>query len=165
MLEVEGDDDRFDGEDIDPDDDFDSEIDDAIESVTGMRYDPDVVPDPSRWRELGEDERIMLAEAYHRRAGIDVPNMTLHATMHVIIENQVAMGDEPPVRRTIERLMGEGLDRHDAVHAVGSVLAAHITDTLKAGAPNNEAYNEAVERLTAEIWRAEVEREAEDDRD
>jgi hypothetical protein len=107
----------------------------------------------------------MLAEAYHRRAGIEVPNMTLHATMHVIIENQVAMGDEPPVRRTIERLMGEGLDRHDAVHAVGSVLAAHITDTLKAGAPNNEAYNEAVERLTAEIWRAEVEREAEDDRD
>jgi hypothetical protein len=165
MLEVEGDDDRFDGEDIDPDDDFDSEMDDAIESVTGMRYDPDVAPDPSRWRELGDDERIMLAEAYHRRAGIEVPNMTLHATMHVIIENQVAMGDEPPVRRTIERLMGEGLDRHDAVHAVGSVLAAHITDTLKAGAPNNEAYNEAVERLTAEIWRAEVEREAEDDRD
>jgi hypothetical protein len=105
----------------------------------------------------------MLAEAYHRRAGIEVPNMTVHATVHAIVESQVAMGDELPARRTIERLMGEGLDRHDAVHAVGSVLAAHINDTLKAGGPNNEAYNEAVERLTAETWRADFEREAEDD--
>ncbi len=165
MLEVEDDDDRFDREDVDLDDDFDSEIDEAIESVTGMRYDPEVSPDPSRWRELGEDERIMLAEAYHRRAGIEVPDMTLHATMHVVIESQVAMGDELPVRRTIERLIGEGLDRHDAVHAVGSVLAAHITDMLQAGAPNNAAYNEAVERLTAESWRAEFGPDAEDDRD
>lgn len=91
--------------------------------------------------------------------------MTLHASMHVIIENQVAMGDELPVRRTIERLMGEGLDRHDAVHAVGNVLAAHITATLQAGAPNNAAFNEAVERLTAESWRAEFGPDAEDDRD
>lgn len=90
----------------------------------------------------------MLAEAYHRRAGIELPNTKVHAVMHVIIENQVALGDELPVRRAIERLMGEGLDRHEAVHAVGSVLAAHMSDTLKAGAANNAAYNAAVERLT-----------------
>jgi hypothetical protein len=29
-----------------------------------MRYDPEVAPDPSRWLELGEDERIMLAYAW-----------------------------------------------------------------------------------------------------
>ena len=140
-----------------PDDDFDSEIDDAIESVTGMRYDPEVAPDPSGWQALGEDERIMLAETYHRRAGIEVPNMTVHATVHAIIENQVAMGDELPTHNAIERLMGEGLDRHDAVHAVASVLAAHINDALRAGSPNIEAYNDAVERLTAESWRADFE--------
>ena len=89
--------------------------------------------------------------------------MTVHAIVHAVIENQVAMGDESPAHRTIERLMGEGLDRHDAVHAVGSVLAAHITDTLQAGGPNNLAYNEAVERLTAEIWRTDIEQQAEDD--
>lgn len=163
MLGVEGDDGRFGGEDIDPDDDFDSEIDDAIEYATGMRYDPEVAPDPSRWQELDDDERIMLAEAYHRRAGIEVPDTMLHATVHVVIENQVAMGDALPVRRTIERLMGEGLDRHDAVHAVASVLAGYLNDALKAGAPNNEAYNDEVERLTAESWRTSFEREAEDD--
>jgi len=163
MLEVEGDDDLFGEEDFDPHDDFDSEIDDAIESVTGMRYDPEVAPDPSGWQALGEDERIMLAETYHRRAGIEVPNMTVHATVHAIIENQVAMGDELPTHNAIERLMGEGLDRHDAVHAVASVLAVHINDALRAGSPNIEAYNDAVERLTAESWRADFGPEAEDD--
>ena len=154
ILEVgsEDDDDMFDDDD---DTDDLAEIDDAVESEAGMRYDPLEAPDPTSWLEIGEDERIMLVEAYHRRAGDQVPNAKVHAIAHVLVENQAAMGDELPVRRAIERLMGEGLDRHDAVHAVGSVLAAHINDTLKAKAANNEAYFAAVERLTADSWRAE----------
>lgn len=164
ILAIDDDDDLLDDDETELDDDFDMETDDAVESITGMRYDPEVAPDAARWQELGEDEQIMLAEAYHRQAEIELPNTTVHAIMHVIIENQVAQGDELPVRRAIERLMGEGLDRHEAVHAVGSVLAAHLTDTLKAGAANNAAYNAAVERLTAESWRAEFKQETEDDR-
>lgn len=164
ILEVgtEDDDDIFDDEDADIDDM--DEIDDAVESVTGMRYDPHVAPDPSRWPEISEDERIMLVEAYHRRAGDELPNAKVHAIVHVIVETQVAMGDELPVHRAIERLMGEGLDRHDAVHAVASVLAVHLSDTVKAKAPNNEAYYAAVERLTADSWRAEFGPIAEDER-
>lgn len=163
MLEIWGDDDSFDEEDIDLDDDFDPEISGAIESATGMRYDPEVAPDPSGWRKLDEGEQIMLAEAYHRHAGIEVPNLAAHAIVHVIVENQVATGDASPARRVIDRLIGEGLDRHDAVHAVGSVLMAHLNETLRAGAPNNEAYDEAVERLTAESWRKEFGGKAEDE--
>lgn len=159
VLDVE--DDFFDDEDIDFNDESDAEVDDAIEAATGVRYDPEVPPEPSRWQMIDEQERILLAEAYHRRAGIEVPNMTVHATVHVIIENQAATGDELPVRRAIERLMGEGLDRHDAVHAVASVLAGHLNDTLKAGVPDNEAYNQAVERLTAESWRKDFGPDAE----
>ena len=165
MLAVDDDDDDlFDDDDTELADDLDTETDDAVESLTGMRYDPEVAPDAARWQELDEDEQIMLVEAYHRRAEIELPNTRVHAVMHVVIENQVAEGDELPVRRAIERLMGEGLDRHEAVHAVASVLAAHLNDTLKAGAANNAAYNAAVERLTAESWRAEFGQEAEDDR-
>ena len=51
--------------------------------------------------------------------------------MLVVIENQIAMGDELPVRRALDRLMGEGLDRHGAVHAVGLVLAAQLNEALK----------------------------------
>jgi hypothetical protein len=46
----------------------------------------------------------------------------LHAVMHVIIENQVALGDEVPAQRTLRRLMAEGLDRHQGIHAISSVL-------------------------------------------
>jgi hypothetical protein len=161
------DDDIFDDEDMDIDDAFEEEADEAIESVTGIRFDPAVAPDPGKWLALDEMERILLVEAYHRRAGIDLPDTQVHAIVHVVVENQVAMGDELPVRRAIERLMGEGLDRHEAVHAVGSVLAAHLNDILKPDAPhpgNHEAYNQAVERLTAESWRAEFGPDVEDER-
>ena len=76
--------------------------------------------------------------------------------LHVIVENQVVLGDEIPVRRTLERLRAEGLDRHDAVHAVGSVVAKRIYELLKEGLPTgdpNEPYWAELESLTAEGWR------------
>jgi hypothetical protein len=40
-----------------------------------------------------------------------------------IAEDQIALGDEIPARRTLVRLMEEGLDRHEAIHAIDSALA------------------------------------------
>jgi hypothetical protein len=169
VLADEIDDDEIfdDDEGIDIDDAFEAETDEAVESVAGIRYDPALAPDPARWLELDEGERIPLAEAYHRRAQIEVPNDKVHAIIHVVVENQVALGDELPVRQAIERLMGEGLDRHDAVHAVGSVLTAYLHDLLTADAPQPdrlEAYKKDVERLTAESWRAEFGPDPDDER-
>ena len=91
---------------IDPDDDFDSEIDDAIESVTGMRYDPEVAPILPDGRSSAR-----MSGSCWRRLIIGEPGSRCRTCgsrdFHVIVENQVAMGDELPVRRTIERLMGE----------------------------------------------------------
>lgn len=95
-----------------------------------MQYDPLEAPDPSEWLALDEAERILLVRSHHESAGIEMPNVLLHAAFHaafhVAVENQIAMGDENPVRRALERLMAEELDRHEAIHAIGSVLAAHI---------------------------------------
>ena len=76
--------------------------------------------------------------------------------MHVIVENQLALNDEPVVR-ALARLMKEGLSRHDAVHAIGSVVAENIHDLLKQeDSPDTVRvrYYAAVERLTAATWRA-----------
>lgn len=154
-----------DDEDFDLDETLEAETDEAIESDAGIRYDPDVAPDAAAWLALDEQVRIDLAEAHHRRAQIDLPDRTAHAIIHVVVENQVAVGDELPVRRAIDRLMSEGLDRHDAVHAVGSVLAAYLHDLMTAETADPgklEAYKEAVERLTPESWRAEFGQDAED---
>jgi len=46
----------------------------------------------------------------------------MHGVAHVIVENQIAAGDSTVEPVTLARLMREGLDRHDAIHAIGSVL-------------------------------------------
>jgi hypothetical protein len=121
-----------------------------------QRYDPLEAPDPKEWLELGEQERLDLVRDYHRQARIRLPNEKLHATIHAIVEAQIALGDETPVRRIALRLVGEGLDRHDAIHAIGMVLAEHISDILKTTKSTqdpNAPYFAALERLTAEDWR------------
>lgn len=143
------------------DDLFDDSDDPYIDDMAG--YDPEEAPDPAEWLERDEDERLLLVEAYHARAGVDPPNANLHAVIHVIVENQIALGDEMPVGRTVERLMAEGLDRHEAVHAVGSVLSELVFDAAKGrNWSKNEFtddYNAAIERLTAESWRRSFEEE------
>jgi hypothetical protein len=119
-------------------------------------YDPLTAPDPAAWLALDEDERIDLVRACHKRERVRLPNAYLHAVMHVIVENQIALGDQTPVCRTLQRLMTEGLDRHDAVHAIGSVLAGHVYDIAKGAldqaADPNQAYFDQLEQLAAESW-------------
>lgn len=114
-------------------------------------YDPLVSPQPEEWLALDEGERIRLVEDYHRRAGIKLPNARMHAVVHAIVENQVALGDEIPVRRTLERLMNKAADRHTALHAIGEVLAMHLFEIARRdpGVPDpNAGYYAALEKLT-----------------
>jgi len=120
------------------------------------RYDPFEAPDPAEWLALDEQERIDLAREYHRSAGIRVPNAKAHAAAHAVVETQIALGDETPARRTAQRLMDEGLDRHDAIHAIGSVLFGVMHDLMQtpdSGADASASYFAELERLTAEDWR------------
>jgi Domain of unknown function (DUF1841) len=123
------------------------------------QYDPLVAPAAEEWLELDESERIWLVQDYHRRMRIELPDAQVHAMIHAVVENQIAAGDALPVQRTMQRLLSEGLDRHDALHAIGAVLAEHLHALFKqaAGAPPadpNKPYFDALARLTAAGWRA-----------
>lgn len=105
---------------------------------------------------MDESQRVHLAEDYHRHTGIRPPNARMHAIFHVIVENQAALGGEIPVRGTLERLMGEGLDRHEAIHVIASVLSGHVFDIArgKPARPDaNAAYFAALRKLAVESWR------------
>jgi hypothetical protein len=129
-------------------------------------YNPDRAIDPLEWSSLDEDERHYLVERYHRKKRIKMPNLHVHAAIHVIVENQVALGSEIPAQKTLERLMREGLGRHDAIHAIGSVLAGYMFDLINHGATGqdvNANYYGQLEELTAEGWLKSVNEELEED--
>lgn len=120
-------------------------------------YDPDTSPNAADWLRTDEGERIELVSSYHRRKKIRLPNDQLHAAIHVVVENQLALGEEV-VGATLKRLQSEGLSRHEALHAIGSVLAEDLYELLREGSnAKDHAYGQYLERLkalSASTWRA-----------
>ena len=124
-----------------------------------MQYDAIEQPDPEIWLELDETERIDLVIDYHRRIGVQLETPELRAMAHVVVENQVALGEATPVPETLDRLMDEGLDRHEAVHAIGSILIGIVfdaVDTPDDGGDINAKYNRELATVTAADWRSQL---------
>jgi hypothetical protein len=120
-------------------------------------YDADRAPAAAEWLETDEAERMELVSAYHRREQIQVPNAQLHAVIHVIVENQLALG-EGVVVNALARLQADALSRHDALHAIGSVLAVDLYQLMRESTDTGEIYSRYLERLdklTAAQWRAD----------
>lgn len=115
-------------------------------------YDPHIAPEPEAWLALDEAGRQALVELYHEDVADEIESATLHAAIHTVVENQLAM-QIPDVQQTLTRLLASGLDRHDAIHAIGSVLAEHMFDVMKANTPaSNSKYYRALKKLTAKAW-------------
>ena len=124
--------------------------------MTIGRYDPDHPPPADAWLELDEQQRTDLVSRYHETVGDLAGNPTLHALMHTVVENQLAGGHQPAVR-AMARLLRDGLDRHEAIHALASVLASQIYDALKGAAASSDPKQDvdrALDALTAERWLA-----------
>jgi hypothetical protein len=122
-----------------------------------MKYNPLRAPDPVEWLDLDERQRIDLIVDYHRLRRIKLESIKAHAAIHAAVENQIAL-KEAPVIAALERLIGDGLDRHDAIHAIGSVLSVIIFDVMKK--PNekfdiNKRYHDELAELTVEKWRSD----------
>ena len=125
-----------------------------------MRYDPEAAPDPEKWLALEEAQRLDSVSAFHSRMRVKLPNAHLHAAVHVIVENQLAEGFDLATD-ALDRLRAEGLDRHEAIHAIGSVLIGHVRDLMREGATTpdpNGPYAQALRMLTARGWREEFSR-------
>jgi len=122
------------------------------------QYDPLDAPDPAAWLALDETTRMQLVEAWHEAAGIELPNARVHAILHAVVESQVAAGDAIPVGLKLRQLMAQGMDRHQAIHAIGSVLIRHMFDLAQGGviaagdSDSKRRYFSALKRLNARKW-------------
>jgi len=123
-------------------------------------YDPDTSLNATDWLETDEGERIELVSSYHRRKKSRLPNAQLHSVIHVVVENQLAL-EEAIVVETLARLQAEGLSRHDALHAIGSVLAADLYELMQESSEATgdvfRRYLERLQELTSEKWRTGAE--------
>jgi hypothetical protein len=112
-------------------------------------YDPDVAPDPGEWNDLDEDDRMMLISDYHRRAGIQIgEGAQAHITLHLAVENQVAMGEDYVAADALERVMRDAPSRHDAIHALCSVLAEYMWSGARGANVSAKTYERNLKNLT-----------------
>jgi len=122
-----------------------------------MQYEANDQPHSATWLELDESERVDAVMDYHRRAKVVPENLKLHAMTHVVVENQVALEEATPVPATLNRFMREGLDRHEAIHAIGSILMSIVFDVSQepdVGGDINARYSRELATLTAASWRS-----------
>lgn len=59
-----------------------------------------------------------------------------------------------PTEAVLTRLIGEKLDRHNAIHATACILVNHMRDLVQGDgdAVNNDDYYAALGKLTAQKW-------------
>lgn len=121
------------------------------------RYVAERAPDPATWLSLDESERLAAIEGAHRHAAAGhpaMPNRRLHALLHLVVENQLAAGEPAEVKQTLRRLMDQGLSRHAALHALGTVVAGSIFDTVKQQQPcDRKRFLAELDRLQAQDFR------------
>ncbi|BDG02203.1 DUF1841 family protein [Anaeromyxobacter oryzae] len=121
-----------------------------------MPYDADQAPEPTAWLAEDERDRLEAVEAHHRglASHARTPRPRLHAALHLVVENQLAAGDPPEVRRALERLLAGGLPRHEAIHAIGLVVADATSAAMDGRAFDPRVYGRELDALTVERWRA-----------
>lgn len=123
-------------------------------------YDPDNAPDPREWLAIDEHELVRLVKNFHEAARTKVTGAKSHALFHVFAENQIAQGFGPACK-ALDRLQKEGLSRHDALHAISSVMANPVFDSAQgivapSEAATQRALKDTLEALSATSWRQGV---------
>ena len=127
------------------------------EDLTGVcGYDADVGPDGPGWLALDDEEQMQRVQKYHEltsKPGDEPPNLQRHVGMHVLVEQQVARDEPPEAAQALARLRRDGMNRHDAVHAIGFILTEHMKRAMESRTPVDEsAYGRELSQLTLKSW-------------
>lgn len=102
--------------------------------------------------------RILREHATNPHPDMDEKRLRVHAAIHVVVETQLQRGSPPEVQSTLDRLMLEGLERHDAIHAIGSVASDEVLTCLSSDRTYDEQrYIERLRSLSAKSWLAAAE--------
>ena len=131
------------------------------------RYEPNMKIDPEKWLEWSFTYRMVLINIAHVEMARQVKKKEdyyQHINLHYMMETALALNDPPGIRLTLARLIGSGMQRHEALHVAGEKLqeifqqASEQEEDLNAqdtmdelyDDPNNHAPVKPVEETPAE---------------
>lgn len=123
-----------------------------------ITYDPLIEPDKEEWLEATEYDRIDAVKEFHENSDDydfeEEQALSMHSVVHVVVENQLALGVDL-VPETIAKLTRQGLDRHDAIHAIGAILNEDIFEIMRNEKTefSPKQYRRKLEKITAKRWR------------
>jgi hypothetical protein len=120
-----------------------------------LPYDADRAPDAAAWLAQEDSERLGEIEAHHRALASHarMPKPRLHAAIHAVVETQLETCEPPEVRRALERLARGGLGRHEAIHAIGLLVAGATSAAMDGKAFDARVYARELDDLTVDRWR------------
>ena len=118
-------------------------------------YNPNKIVDAENWLALDEGIRIELVHDFHSNLDLELTEdaLRLHSSIHVIVENQLAMGVDL-IPETFAKLTRQGLSRHETIHAIGAIISEDIFDVMKGNTKefSPKKYRRKLEKLTAKRW-------------
>ncbi len=96
-------------------------------------------------------ERWRVVQHAHNAARIKISKQ--HAWSHMLVEDRVLAGDRAVIR-ALQRLQGEGMSRHNAIHAIADLLIRfmrqqHAFPTPAEQSQAQRQLNAALDALTA----------------
>jgi hypothetical protein len=119
-------------------------------------YNPSIEPNRENWLNASESERLTAVIKFHKSSedDLDEKALTAHSSIHVIVENQLAL-DVELLAETMEKLLRQGLERHEAIHAIGAVISGDILALLRGEIAefSPKKYRRKLEKLTAKRWK------------
>jgi hypothetical protein len=117
-------------------------------------FDMSRAPDPAAWLALEEGERIeQVAEAHRRTRSAVGGSESAHAAIHAAVETRLASGDAAVVF-AYQRFRTAGVDRHNTVHALASVVTDHMMAVLESREGFDQATaDRAFEALDPTAWK------------
>jgi hypothetical protein len=121
-------------------------------------YNPLIEPNKDEWLESSEYDRIDAVREFHENSDDDEFEednaLSIHSTLHVIVENQLAMGVDL-IPETIAKLTRQGLDRHEAIHAIGAIISEDIFHIMSGERTefSPKRYRKKLDKITAKRWR------------
>lgn len=100
-------------------------------------------------------QRLLREHQETPHPGIEGARLRLHLAIHAVVETQVLEGNPAGTASTLDRLVREGLDRHEAIHAVGAVASEEVLACLSDPSKryDEKRYIARLEALTARGWR------------